>query len=306
VFQLLFDSRHGVLLSRFRGTYTADDILLRDKAVVRFVDQHGPARGIMDFAAVEAIDVPMGIVIERCEAPPLLRGTPRVILAPTDLTYRFNKVVAAHQLYSRKVAPVLVRSLDHACCALGMAAADFTPIDHEPSTSLEEAARQALAAIDRAHGAPSRLDDADRRRLRAKVLGLMEAMPVNLSDRTRLLYGDRLLPNTKAITLSDILNAALSHATLTDGDLKTICEPCGKRLTLGICRIVAGRRTTYSCPACERLLVVLQPATRDIPAKPEPTYLFGTFQVRTAADIECVGARLPRSLSVSKSEIDLS
>jgi hypothetical protein len=186
-----------------------------------------------------------------------------------------------------------------------MGAADFRPIDPEPATSLVEAARQALAAIDRAHGAPSRLDDADRRRLRAKVLRLMESMPVNLSDRTRLLYGDRLLSSTNAITLSDILNSTLSHATLTDGDLKTICEQCGKRLTLGICRIVAGRQTTYSCPACERLLVVLQPATSDISVEPEPTYLFGTFQVRTAADIECVGARLPRSLSVGKREIDL-
>ena len=291
-------------MSCFRGTYTADDIVLRDNAVVRFVDEHGPARGIMDFTAVEAIDVPMGTVVERCEAPPLLRGTPRVILAPTDLTYRFNKVVAAHQLYSRKVAPVLVRSLDQACRALGMGAADFRPIGHEPPPSLAEAARQALAAIDRAHGAPRRLDD-DRRRLRAKVLRLMEAVPADLSDPTRLLYG-RLQPNTSAITLSDILNSVLSHATLTDGDLKTTCVQCDKRLTLGVCRIVAGRQTTYSCPACEHLLVLLQPALSSPSVEPEPTtYLFGTFQVLTAADIECVGARLPRSLSAGKQEIDL-
>ena len=58
MFQLLHDPRHNVLLTRFSGTYVATDISLRDKAVGRFVARNGLARGIMDYSAVEAVDIP--------------------------------------------------------------------------------------------------------------------------------------------------------------------------------------------------------------------------------------------------------
>jgi hypothetical protein len=88
------------------------------------------------------------------------------------------------------------------------------------------------------------------------------------------------------------MNAVLSNATLVDADLKTDCRHCGKRLTLGDCRIVAGRQTTYACPSCAMILVRLAPAPR-LGSIDERGYLLGDFEVRTTAEIECVGALLP-------------
>jgi hypothetical protein len=293
VFQLWFDSRHNVLMSRFCGAYSSDDVILRDGAVARFVKKHGPARSIMDFSSVEAITVPMETVVERCSSPPLLRGTPRVILAPTDLTYRFNKVVAALQLYNRRVAPLLVRTMEQAYRALDLGSPRFELVKEEPAALLEETLREVLAKIDKAHGASGAVDD-ERRKLRARMLRFMEAGSLDTSARVRAFHGSRVFPPAAAITLSDVLNAALSHATLTDSDLKTTCERCGKRLTLGDCTVVAGRETTYSCPACSSLLVVLAPTREKAPFAPERGYPLGTFQIQTAANIECVGALLPR------------
>jgi predicted RNA-binding Zn-ribbon protein involved in translation (DUF1610 family) len=292
VFQLFFDSGYNILLSRMSGTFVADDIELRDKAVSEFLKKNGPARGIMDFTAVDTVDIPMIKIVERCQAPPLLSGTPRVILAPTDLAWRFSKVIAAHQLYARKVAPLLVRSTSAAYRALGMGTPRFEPLPRHTGT-LEETVRQVLARIDEAHGSLGRVND-ERRRLRAKILRLMEADTSVSAERDQPLSFGRVHQQAGAITLSNILNAVLNHATLIDADLKTICPRCGVRLSLASCRVVAGRRTTYSCPACGKLLVTLASAAKSTTAQAPDSYLFGAFMVRTTTDIDCVGASLPR------------
>src|SRR6188474_1675402 len=84
VFQLLHDQRHNVLLTRFSGVYVSTDISLRDKAVARFVARNGLARGVMDYTAVEAVDIPIEVVVERSSQPPILPGQARVIVAPRE------------------------------------------------------------------------------------------------------------------------------------------------------------------------------------------------------------------------------
>ncbi len=96
-----------------------------------------------------------------------------------------------------------------------------------------------------------------------------------------------------AITLSDVLNAMLSRATVSDADLKTTCATCNSRLPLSRYTISAGRETTYACPGCGQVMVVL--AAVDEGAEPSPPgYEMGRFIVRTAGDIECPGAMLPK------------
>ena len=55
MFDLAYDAKHSVLLSRFSGTYSPADIALRDNAVRRFVSKNGLVRGLMDYTAVDSI-----------------------------------------------------------------------------------------------------------------------------------------------------------------------------------------------------------------------------------------------------------
>jgi hypothetical protein len=84
MFHLSFDAEHKILLSSFSGTYSPDDITLRDGAVRRFVARNGLVNGIMDFSAVDRISVSIDLLIERSHQPPILRGRQRVIVAPDE------------------------------------------------------------------------------------------------------------------------------------------------------------------------------------------------------------------------------
>jgi hypothetical protein len=282
VFQLLFDARHAVLMSRYHGTYVEADITLRDKAAARFVARNGLARGIMDFTAVEAIDVPMNYVLERTQAPPVLPGQARVIVAPREPAYSLNRIVAAHQLYNRKVEPLLVGTLEEAYRALSITDPAFEPLEHDEATKREAIALGVVAAIDQACTASGD----DRRRVQQKMLRLLDTVLTGKTAAGQTRAGS-------AITLSDVLNAALRRVTLTDSDLSANCAHCRLRTPLSACRVQAGRATTYACPSCGGILVTLASAAE---ASPEPAhgYALGSFIVYTEVDIECPGGVLPK------------
>jgi hypothetical protein len=281
VFDLLFDRRHVVLMSRFHGRYAAADIAVRDNAVVRFVAQHGLARGIMDFTAVEAIDVPIDYVLARCEAPPMLPGCTRVIVAPSEPAYSLNRVIAAYQLYSRKVEPLLVGTLEDAYCALDVTEPAFEPIGLDEATRLELAAFDALADIERTL-APAA---AEREKMQRTMLRLLDsALAVG-----GMPSGD--VPSA-GITLADVLNAQLHRARLSDSDLTARCDACRRKTTLNACRVTPGRETTYACRHCGNLLLVLGAGAE---CDPVGSYRLGRFTLQAYADIEGPGACLPRS-----------
>jgi hypothetical protein len=288
LFQLLFDPRHNVLMTRYFGTYVADDITLRDNAVARFVARRGLVRGIVDFSDVNAVDVPLDRFIKRATSPGLLGSKARVIVAPDELTYGLNRVFAAHRAYSRILEPLLVRSLAEAYEALELDDPKFEPV--EVDADLEAAVLRVLSGIERAHEeAVAARSGADRERLRVKFLRLLDAVPM---DRPR-----QPARSLNAITLGDVLNSALNRAAVTDYDLRARCAGCRKRTSLGLCKIVTGRETTYACPGCGEMLVRLASA-RSEESTPAPSdggcYRLGTFLVRTHVDIECPGATLPK------------
>jgi hypothetical protein len=281
LFQLLYDSTHNVLMTRLYGTYVEPDITLRDKAVARFVARHGMARGIMDYTAVEAVDLPIEVVVRRSAGRALLAGQARVIVAPREPVWAINRIFAAHSLYRRGDEPLLVRSLSEAYQALEIANPAFEPLATDDAGRLAEVALGVLSAIDAKRGAT---DAAERERTRRKMLALLD----NVMKR-------ELVPrDPTAITLSDVLNAELRHATLTDADLRATCTSCSKRLPLSRCTVSAGRETTYACPGCGTVMIVLAPAAEGVPNPSPAGYEMGHFVVRTAADIDCPGARLPK------------
>ena len=239
----------------------------------------------MDFTEVEAVAVSVDCVVRRAQAPPLLPGQARVIVAPRDPAWGLNRILAAHQSYSRGIEPLLVRTLDEAYRALAMSDPKFEPLESAEASKLEGVALGVLAGIDASRGAAG---DDERRRLRAKMLRLLD---------TVLAKNQAPAQPAGAITLGDVLNAALRRTTVRDADLAATCGRCRRKTSLDVCRIEAGRETTYWCPGCGGAIVALVPAAAASQASaPEaPGYLLGTFIVRAAVDIECPGALLPKS-----------
>jgi hypothetical protein len=259
--------------------------------VARFVARHGLVRGIMDFSDVERVEVPIDRLVRRAHEPPKLPGQARVIVAPGGITYELNRVVIAHQLYSRKVEPLLVRTLDEAYRAFAMQEPAFDEVDSSDADLLDDSMASALARIDDARAAGP-VASAERQALRDKLLRLLDSVPARRAERPK---AKARVPG--AITLSDVLNAALQRPALTDSDLVASCEQCRRPMPLAAMRLLAGRETRYACPNCHRILVTLSPAAaaegaNDLAAH---AYRIGDFAVRTSVDIDCPGARLPKS-----------
>jgi hypothetical protein len=282
LFQLLYDRSHNVLLTRLSGTYCEDDLALRDKQVAAFVARHGLARGLMDYSGVTAVDIPMGVIVRRCQAPPLLPGQTRVIVAPGEPSYSLNRVIVAHQYFSRKVEPLLLRSLPEAYHALGSNRLEFVPVEEDERMRRDRIAFGALAEIDagaRKQAERYRTLAAASRQRMAEVRGLSPAMVAR---------------GMSFITVGDLFNTALRHAQVSDRDLSIRCPGCRRERTLAACHILVSRRTTYGCPACGERLVELSQA-QDRPAVEPLGYSFGDFELQTSANISCHGSVLPKS-----------
>lgn len=279
MFQLLFDQRHDVLMTRLHGTYVESDILLRNKAVARFVARHGKPRGLMDFSGIEAVEVTVDMVVRRSAGPALLEGRTRVIVAPGEPLWALNRIFAAHRFYRSGSEPILVRTLDEAYRVLTIDAPAFEPVELDPVSRLEGIAAGVLAGIEQARDAVTAEEHDSTRRT---MLRLLDTVMIRPSPEP-----------AAAITLSDVLNAELRGVTLRDADLKATCPSCKGCRPLSRYVVSAGRETTYACPACGQVTVVL--AAREDQVEPAPmAYELGRFSVRTAGDIECPGARLPK------------
>jgi predicted RNA-binding Zn-ribbon protein involved in translation (DUF1610 family) len=282
LFQLLYDRVHNVLLTRLSGVYTEEDIVVRDRLVARFVARNGLARGLMDYTAVTRVDIPMDVIVRRAQAPPILPGQTRVVVAPNEPAYSLNRVIVAHQYFSRKVEPLMVASLQHANYALGRSRFEFHPLEEDEQMRRERAIIAALATIDDG----GRSESANNRRLSA-------------SWRQRMADAEAGSPMTALrrfsfITLSDLFNTVLRHSHLIDSQVRFLCPRCSLDATLAACEISVQHHTTYSCPACHTKLVNFAPR-HGRPTDDVRGYDLGGFDVQTWADLRCHGVVVPKT-----------
>jgi hypothetical protein len=271
MFRLSFDAKHKVLLSSFSGTYGADDITLRDNAVRRFVGRNGDVNGIMDFSAVDHITVSMDLLIQRSHQPPILHGQ-RVIVAPDEPALAYTRLVAAHQLYARRIEPALVRSMREAYGILGIAEPQFVAVAPDAAAGRERVLQDVLRSVDRVTsertgGAPP---------------GALQRLSGRLPSRS------------KHIALSDLFNAALGRNALGDAEIRTYCPSCRRASPLSWCRLVPGSTTAYLCPTCSAMNVAI--AFVETAATMDPKgYVLGNFEIRSVAELHIAGVRLPAS-----------
>jgi hypothetical protein len=128
MFTLAFERTHRVLLVRFVGIFTSEDIVQLDRAVIEFVAQAGPVRGLMDFTGIEAFAVPHTLLAERGGLAAIVPGQERVIVMPNTELYEVARAYASQQRDVGNLEPRVVMSLWDAYRLLGLDQPDFEPL----------------------------------------------------------------------------------------------------------------------------------------------------------------------------------
>ena len=126
---LLFERTHRVLLSRFGGSFTSEDMERVDRAVMLIIGREGPIRGILDFTDVETIEVSRARLAERARQPQIAAGQERVFVANKPHILAAAHVYATLQYEFGSMAPRIVSTLAEASALLGMQEPRFDPVD---------------------------------------------------------------------------------------------------------------------------------------------------------------------------------
>jgi hypothetical protein len=95
--RLAYNRQHNVLRARFAGLFSSQTLEELDRLVVAFTMRRGPAHGLLDFRAVEAVVVPTGILLRRSQQPPSNPGHKRVFVAPGQQALELARTFAHEQ-----------------------------------------------------------------------------------------------------------------------------------------------------------------------------------------------------------------
>lgn len=282
MFELLYDRRHNVLLTRLAGTYVLEDIVVWERQVARFAERNGPVRGLMDFSLITAVDVSMDTIVRRAQGT-MLPGTLKVLVAQAEPGYSLCRVIAAHHCFEHKVEPAIVASLGDACCVLDVLDPDFQPVEQLPPLARESQAMRFIARLDEANRREDeRLDELARQRMRQKFDTAYQAAGHPFSGGAAPSVG---------ITVGDLVSSEL-RIRVDDSDLEVRCPRCLTSSRLAQCLVKVSRTTTYACLHCTETLVVVTPLAAVDTAQGYP---LGGFDMETGADISCLKIVLPRS-----------
>jgi hypothetical protein len=129
MFTLLFAAREKVMLTRYSGVFSSDDISALDEFVAGFVAREGHyVRSIFDFTAVKAIAVPRPKLLERGRRARMNPDQDRVVVAPQEEIYEIYCDYAQGQLDIGNGKLMVVRTLPEALRLLGLSNPDFQPL----------------------------------------------------------------------------------------------------------------------------------------------------------------------------------
>ncbi len=129
MFTLSYDRRSNVLLVRFTGVYSSQDISNLQAVAFDFATRHGPAHVIRDLGSVDAIAVPASKIIQRAVQPPLFPGYRRVTVVTRPDLYETAHLFGVHQEQIGIPPPILVSTLDEAFRELDLVDPHFEPVE---------------------------------------------------------------------------------------------------------------------------------------------------------------------------------
>lgn len=129
VLALFFERTHRVLLSRYSGVLTSDDIDITDRAVLLFMGRQGPVRGILDFSDVDSVEASRDQLAERARQPQMAAGQQRLFVVNKPHLLALAQSYVMVQQERGIMAPRIVPTLAAATALLGMPAPRFEPVE---------------------------------------------------------------------------------------------------------------------------------------------------------------------------------
>ena len=126
-FHVEFSQLSKILRVSFRESIQDDDMREYYKAVASAQSRVGPCSGICDFSNIEKLLVTSNMVKDLATRPPLVpSGYKHVIVAPQEHVYG---LVRMYETLTGRNNTIIVRSLDEAYKALGLAEPEFGTLD---------------------------------------------------------------------------------------------------------------------------------------------------------------------------------
>lgn len=99
MFALLYDAREKVMLTRYSGVFSPDDIASLDEYVAAFIAREGSyVRNIFDFTNLEAFGISRLRLVERGRKLRTNPGQDRVVVAPQHYIFGLFRDYAQAQL----------------------------------------------------------------------------------------------------------------------------------------------------------------------------------------------------------------
>ena len=123
-----FDSFERVLMARAEGTLTLADLIGINADAARFVARESLVRFLLALSAVDTVDIPTPLFVDRAQRTAVLPMEERVYVAPNPVIYGMCRMFASHQANAGDLEPLVVGSLSEAYETLGLVDPDFQPL----------------------------------------------------------------------------------------------------------------------------------------------------------------------------------
>ncbi|UYN96134.1 MAG: hypothetical protein KIT25_04080 [Enhydrobacter sp.] len=128
MFNLAFDRRTRLMLVRFGGALSLDDLARLDERGPRLAALLAPAGVIHDFTAIERLDVTAAQMATRAQQQQFCSRLPRAVVAPQPAIFGLMRLYGTYQSAAGHTAPVMARTMDEAAAILGLPPPAFTTI----------------------------------------------------------------------------------------------------------------------------------------------------------------------------------
>jgi anti-anti-sigma regulatory factor len=127
-YSLLFDESARILLVRFAGAVVRQELERLRRDTRRFVERHGNCDSIVDFTAVDHVDLDGAYLRALGGRPRVMAGARRVFVASQPEVFGIVRMFGLQQSLVTDNEPMVMRTLDEACVFLGLEAPRFAPI----------------------------------------------------------------------------------------------------------------------------------------------------------------------------------
>ena len=125
------ERRHRVVLVKFSGSLTEQDLLEHDRVARVIHERYGFTQGIVDFTAVSEVQVPTAEFVRRARRIPVMGEVRRVFVVPQPAMFGLARVFTSHHQIDGSNEPILARTLAGACAALKLDQPQFEPVTIE-------------------------------------------------------------------------------------------------------------------------------------------------------------------------------